>query len=478
MQRYWKIFREAFAGSERDFTTGSIGAAIFLLAVPMILEMVMESIFGIVDIFFVSHLGADAVAVVGLTESMLAIVFALGIGLSIGATATVARRTGENDPDGAARSAAHAIYLGVAVSLILSAVGITFAPQFLRALGAEPNVIQMGVPFTRIMLGGNFVIVFLFLLNAIFRGAGDASVAMRVLFWANLLNIFLSPCFVFGPDIFGVLHLNPPAWLLNAWPFPRLDVMGAAVGTTIGRGFGVALAAWYLLRGSGRITIHKSHWKFDREILSNLVRIAAPAILQFTIATASWSVLVRVVAGFGSEAIAGYVIGMRVILFVLLPAAGLSNAASTLVGQNLGADKPQRAEASVWRAAYINATFLSFVGLILLVFGTRIVGWFGTDPTVLEYGASALHIVSLGFLFYGFGMVLEGAFNGAGDTWTPTYLNLFTFWILEIPLAYALSYHFGLGPQGVFWAITVAFSVLAILSATLFRRGRWKQKVV
>ena len=478
MQRYWKIFREAFAGSERDFTKGSIGAAIFLLAVPMILEMVMESIFGIVDIFFVSHLGADAVAVVGLTESMLAIVFALGIGLSIGATATVSRRTGENDPDGAARSAAHAIYLGVAVSLLLSAVGITFAPQFLRALGAEPNVIQMGVPFTRIMLGGNFVIVFLFLLNAIFRGAGDASVAMRVLFWANLINIFLSPCFVFGPDIFGVLHLSPPAWLLNAWPFPRLDVMGAAVGTTIGRGFGVALAASYLLRRSGRITIKKSHWKFDREILSNLVRIAAPAILQFTVATASWSVLVRVVAGFGSEAIAGYVIGLRIIMFVLLPAAGLSNAASTLVGQNLGADKPQRAEASVWRAAYINATFLSCVGLLLLAFGTRIVGWFGTDATVLKYGASALHIVSLGFLFYGFGMVLEGAFNGAGDTWTPTYLNLFCFWIVEIPLAYVLSYHFGLGPNGVFWAIMVAFSVLAVLSATLFRRGKWKAKVV
>ncbi len=251
MKRYWKIWKEAFGGSERDFTTGSIGAAIFLLAVPMILEMVMESIFGIVDIFFVSHLGADAVAVVGLTESMLAIVFAMGIGLSIGATATVARRTGENDPEGAARSAAHAIYLGVAVSLILSAVGVTFAPQFLRALGAEPQVIRMGVPFTRIMLGGNFVIVFLFLLNAIFRGAGDASVAMRVLFWANLLNIFLAPCFVFGPDIFGVLHLNPPAWLLNIWPFPRLDVVGAAVGTTIGRGAGVALAAFYLLRGVG-----------------------------------------------------------------------------------------------------------------------------------------------------------------------------------------------------------------------------------
>ena len=301
---------------------------------------------------------------------------------------------------------------------------------------------------------------------------------MRVLFCANLINIFLSPCFVFGPDIFGVLHLSPPAWLLNAWPFPRLDVMGAAVGTTIGRGFGVALAASYLLRRSGRITIKKSHWKFDREILSNLVRIAAPAILQFTVATASWSVLVRVVAGFGSEAIAGYVIGMRIIMFVLLPAAGLSNAASTLVGQNLGADKPQRAEASVWRAAYINATFLSCVGLLLLAFGTHIVGWFGTDSTVLKYGASALHIVSLGFLFYGFGMVLEGAFNGAGDTWTPTYLNLFTFWVLEIPLAYVLSYHFRLGPNGVFWAITVAFSVLAVLSATLFRRGKWKAKIV
>ena len=477
-KRVWTIFKEAFAGSERDFTTGSIGAAIFLLAVPMIAEMMMESIFGIVDIFFVSHLGADAVAVVGLTESMLAIVFALGMGLSIGATATVSRRTGENDPEGAARSAAHAIYLGVLVSLILGAIGIAFAPQFLRALGAEPRVIEMGVPFTRIMLGGNFVIVFLFLLNAIFRGAGDASVAMRVLFCANLINIFLSPCFVFGPDIFGVLHINAPAWLLAHWPFPRLDVMGAAVGTTIGRGVGVALAASYLLRARGRITIQKKHWKFDREILSNLVRIAAPAILQLIISTASWSVLVRVVAGFGSEAIAGYVIGLRVIIFVLLPAAGLSNAASTLVGQNLGADKPDRAQTSVWRAAWINAAFLSSVGLLLLTFGTKIVGWFTTDPAVMGYGASALHIVSLGFLFYGFGMVLEGAFNGAGDTWTPTYLNLFCFWIVEIPLAYVLSYHFGLGPNGVFWAIMVAFSTLAVLSATLFQRGKWKTKTV
>lgn len=476
--RYWTIWKEAFTGSQRDFTSGSIGVAIFLLAVPMILEMMMESIFGIVDIFFVSHLGADAVAVVGLTESMLAIVFAVGIGLSIGATATVARRTGENDPEGAARSAAHAIYLGVAVSLVLSAVGIAFAPQFLSALGAESQVVEMGVPFTRIMLGGNAVIVFLFLLNAIFRGAGDASVAMRVLFWANLLNIFLSPCFVFGPDIFGVLHLNPPAWLLNSWPFPRLDVIGAAVGTTIGRGFGVSLAAFYLLRGSGRITIKKPHWKLDSVILSNLVRIAAPAILQFTIGTASWSVLVRVIAGFGSEAIAGYVIGLRIIMFVILPAAGLSNAASTLVGQNLGAGKPERAEASVWRAAWINACFLSALGLVLLLSGRTLVGWFSTEPVVLEYGASALHIVSLGFLFYGFGMVLEGAFNGAGDTWTPTYLNLFCFWILEIPLAYVLSYHFGFGPQGVFWAIMVAFSVLALCSAALFRRGRWKQKSV
>jgi putative MATE family efflux protein len=475
---FWSILREAVGGSSRDFTTGSIGLAIFLLAVPMILEMLMESVFAIVDIFFVAKLGADAVAVVGLTESMLALVYAVAIGLSIGATATVSRRTGEQDPEGAARSAAHAIYLGVAVSIVVSIVGIAFAPQFLRALGAEPQVVEMGVPFTRIMLGSNFVIVFLFLLNAIFRGAGDAAVAMRVLFWANLLNIILTPCFIFGKDIFTVFNISAPQWLLDNWMFPQLGVTGAAVATAIGRGFGVLLAASYLLRKSGRITIHRRHWTFDSTIFSNLCKIAAPAVLQFTIGTASWSVLVRVVAGFGSEAIAGYVIGLRVIMFVLLPAVGLSNAAATLVGQNLGAGKPERAEASVWRAAYINAIVLGTVGLVFLFFSHAVVGFFTKEPSVLVYGTNALHIVAYGFVFYAFGMVLEASFNGAGDTWTPTYLNFFIFWVLEIPLAYVLAYHFKMGPSGVFWAITIAFSMLAICSAILFKRGKWKEKVV
>lgn len=478
MKKFLSLLREAVSGSSRDFTSGSIGLALFLLAVPMILEMVMESVFGIVDIFFVAKLGADAVAVVGLTESLLAIVFALAIGLSVGASATVARRTGEGDSEGAARCAVHAVYLGVLVSLLMSVLGVLLAPRLLAALGASPQVVALGTPFTRIMLGGNGAIVFLFLLNAIFRGAGDASIAMRVLFLANGINIVLSPCLVFGPDIFAVLHLHPPVWLLGAWPFPRLGVMGAAVGTTIGRGAGVLLAASFLVRPGGRITIRRDYWKIDTTILRSLIKIAAPAVLQFTIGTASWSALVRVVAGFGSEAIAGYVIGLRVIVFVLLPAAGLSNAASTLVGQNLGAGKPERAEASVWRAAFINALVLGTAGSLLLFFSHPIVGWFSPEPKVIFYGASALHIVAFGFLFYAFGMVMEGAFNGAGDTWTPTCLNLFVFWIIEIPLAYLLAYRFGLGPQGVFWAITVAFSLLAVCSVLLFKRGRWKQKKV
>jgi putative MATE family efflux protein len=411
---FWSILREAVGGSSRDFTQGSIGLAIFLLAVPMILEMLMESVFAIVDIYFVGHLGADAVAIVGLTESMLAIVYAVAIGLSIGATATVARRTGEQDAEGAARSAAHAIYLGVGVSVLLSVVGIIFAPTFLELLGGSEKVIAEGTTFTRIMLGGNFVIIFLFLLNAIFRGAGDAAIAMRVLILANLLNIILAPCFIMGADIFAFLGINAPQAVLDNWIFPKLGVTGAAIGTTIGRGFGVLFAAWYLIRKSGRITIHKRHWTFDSEIMSNLLKIAAPAVLQFTIGTASWSALVRVVAGFGSEAIAGYVIGLRVIMFALLPAVGLSNAAATLVGQNLGAGKPERAEKSVWMAAFVNATVLGAVSIIFLLFSNRIVGFFTDEANVLAYGTDALHIVAYGFVFYAFGMVLESSFKRRG----------------------------------------------------------------
>ncbi|CAN5341088.1 MATE family efflux transporter [soil metagenome] len=475
---FWSILREAFTGSQRDFTNGSIGLAIFLLAVPMILEMGMESVFAIVDIFFVAHLGASSVAIVGLTESIMALVYAVAIGLSIGATATVARRTGEKDPKGAARSAAHAIFLGVLISLLMSIVGIIFAPHILIALGAENAIVVEGTTFMRIMLGGNAVVVFLFLLNAIFRGAGDAAIAMRVLFLANLLNIFLAPCFIYGADIFAFFGWNAPNWLIDNWIFPKLGVTGAAVGTTIGRGIGVLFAAWCLLRPGKRITIHAENWKIDKKILWNLVKVAAPAVLQFTIATASWSALVRVVAGFGSEAIAGYVIGLRVIIFALLPAIGLSNAAATLVGQNLGAGKPERAEASVWKAAFINAAVLGAVSLIFLFFSHEIVGFFTKEAIVLNYGTDCLHIVAYGFVFYAFGMVLESSFNGAGDTWTPTWLNLFIFWLFEIPLAYLLSYQFGFGPSGVFWAITIAFSLLAIVSAILFKRGKWKSKTI
>jgi putative MATE family efflux protein len=366
----------------------------------------------------------------------------------------------------------------VIISIVMSVVGLIFAPTFLRLLGATPEVVELGTPFTRIMLGGNVVIVFLFLLNAIFRGAGDAAIAMRVLIVANILNIFLAPSFVYGPDIFAFLGIDAPQWLVDNWIFPRLGVTGAAVGTTIGRGAGVLFAAWWLFRPGGRITIERPHWQFNSKILSGLVKIAAPAVLQFTIATASWSALVRVIAGFGSEAIAGYVIGLRVIMFVLLPAVGLSNAAATLVGQNLGAEKPERSEEAVWKAAFLNAAILGLTGLIFLFFSRQIVGIFSDEAGVLNYATNCLHIVAYGFVFYGFGMVLESAFNGAGDTWTPTYLNLFIFWLFEIPLAYALAYYFGFGADGVFWAITIAFSLLAVVSALLFKRGKWKEKKV
>jgi putative MATE family efflux protein len=459
---FWSILKEALRGSHRDLTEGSIVAAIIILAIPMILEMGMESLFAIVDIFFVAKLGADSIAVVGLTESVLALVYAVAIGLSIGATATVARRTGEKDTEGAAHVATHVIYLGLIVSLVMGMIGVFAAPYVFEALGAEQQVIDIGLPFMRIMFGTNAVIVFLFLLNAIFRGAGDAAIAMRVLMLANGLNIVLGPMFIFGIGF-----------------FPELGVTGAAVGTVIGRGSGVLFAAYCLFfRRGGRIEVHSPHWRFDPKLLWSLVRLSATAVLQLLIATASWSGLVRVVAGFGSVAIAGYQVGLRVIIFVLLPAVGLSNAAATLVGQNLGAGKPERAERSVWIAGAINAVLLGLAGLVFLFYSEVVAGVFTTEPDVLKYASDCLFIVAFGYAFYGLGMVVETAFNGAGDTLTPTYLNLCIFWLFEIPLAYLLSYRFKMGPEGVFWAITIAFSVLAVASALLFRRGKWKQKTV
>jgi putative MATE family efflux protein len=458
---FWAVVREAIHGSNRDFTTSPMGISLFILAVPMSVEMLAESLFAIVDIFFVAHLGASAIAVVGLTESIMALVYAVAFGIAIGATATVARRIGEKDPEGAANAATHVIYLGIVLSLVMSIAGIVLAPTILVALGAQPEVVVLGIPFMRIMLGGNAVVVFLFVLNAIFRGAGDAAIAMRVLWLANVLNMILSPCLIFGVGF-----------------FPQLGVRGAAIGTTIGRGCGVLFAAWSLLKAEKRFEIHAANWRLDLKRLWSLARLSSTAVLQLLIGTASWSALVRVVAGFGSEAIAGYVIAMRVVIFVLLPSLGLSNAAATMVGQNLGAGKPERSEAAVWRAAYFNAVFYFLVGLVLLFGAGMIVSFFTTEAAVLAYGATALHIIAFGFVFYGFGMVMETAFNGAGDTWTPTWLNLFVFWIFEIPLAYLLAYKFEMGPSGVFWAITLAFSLLAIVAALMFRRGKWKLKKV
>lgn len=458
---FWPVLREAVRGSSRDFTTGPVGLAIFLLAVPMILEMSMESLFAIVDIFFVAKLGADAVAIVGLTESVMALIYAVAFGFAIGATATVSRRTGEGDEAGAAKSAAHVIYCGILVSLVMSVVGIIFAPQILTILGAKPHILEEGARFMRIMVGGNGVVLFIFLLNAIFRGAGDAAIAMRVLILANVLNMILSPCFIFGVAF-----------------FPELGVTGAAVGTTIGRGIGVLYAAWNLFRPGGRIHVSRESWRFDPTLLWKLVKLSATGVVQLLIATASWTALMPIMAGFGEVAIAGYVIALRVVMFALLPALGLSNAAATMVGQNLGAGKPERAESAVWKAAWFNAAFYFGVGLIFLIFSHPIIGIFTHEPEVLRYGTSALHIIAYGFAFYGLGMVLETAFNGAGDTRTPTYLNLLIFWIFEIPLAYALAYRFDMGPDGVFWAITLAFSLLAVASGLLFRKGTWKLKVV
>lgn len=458
---FWAILREAVRGTRRDFTEGPIGLAIFLLAVPMILEMSMESLFAVVDIFFVAKLGADSVAIVGLTESVMALIYAVAFGLAIGATATVARRTGEKDAAGASKSAAHVIYLGVIVSMLISAIGIVFAPDILAILGAKEHIITEGARFMRIMIGGNAVVLFIFLLNAIFRGAGDAAIAMRVLVLANGLNMVLSPCFIFGVAF-----------------FPELGVTGAAVGTTIGRGIGVLYAAWHLFRPGGRIHVDRESWRFDPRLLWKLVKLSSTGVFQLLVATASWTALMPIMAGFGEVAIAGYVIALRVVMFALLPALGLSNAAATMVGQNLGAGKPERAEAAVWKAAWFNAVFYFGIGLIFLFFSSQIIGIFTHETEVLRYGTSALHIIAYGFAFYGLGMVLETAFNGAGDTWTPTYLNLLIFWIFEIPLAYALAYRFEMGPDGVFWAITLAFSLLAIASGLLFKRGKWKLKTV
>jgi putative MATE family efflux protein len=459
--RIWRNIHDAVIGTHQDFTEGSIARAVALLAVPMVLEMAMESLFGIVDVFFVARLGADAVATVGLTEGMLTIVFGVAMGLSMATTAMVARRTGEKDPRGAAVAAVHSIGIGIAISAVVGIIGVWQAPKLLGLMGASATIIQTGSTYTSIVLGSVSIIFLLFLINGIFRGAGDATLAMRTLWLANLINIVLDPC------------------LINGWgPFPKLGVTGAAVGTAIGRGTGVLFQLYMLFGGKGRIVIHRENLKLDIGVLTRLFRVSASGMVQFLIATASWLGLVRIIALFGSAALAGYTIAIRMIIFAILPSWGMANAAATLVGQNLGAGKPARAERSVWIAGFLNMLFLSFVAIVFITFAERMVGIFTPDPDVLHYGTSCLRFVSYGFVFYAYGMVMVQAFNGAGDTVTPTLINLFCYWLWQIPMAYGMSRILGLGPTGVFAAIAISESTLAVVSMLVFRRGRWKKQKI
>ena len=459
---FWSGVREALRGSRRDYTQGPIGRAILVLAVPMVLEMVMESVFAVCDVFFVSRLGAVAVATVGLTESMLTIVYSLAMGLAIGATAMVARRIGERDTEGASLAAVQSIVLAVAVAIVLGIGGVIFAPRLLELMGGSPQLLAMGSTYARIMLGGNATILLLFLVNAIFRGAGDAAIAMRVLWFANAINIALGPCLIFGLG-----------------PFPALGVKGAAIATNIGRGMGALFALSRLVRGrTARVAIRKRHLRIDPGVIARLIRLSANGTLQTLIGTASWIGLIRILSSFGSDVLAGYTIGIRVVIFALLPSWGLSNAAATMVGQALGARKPDRAERAVWIAGFYNVIFLGIVGALFVLLAHPIATIFTTDPLVVPYAVDTLRIIALGFLFYAYGMVLAAAFNGAGDTTTPTILNIVVFWLFEIPLAFVLSKSLGYGPRGVYVAVAVAFSMLAVVSAVLFRRGKWKLRAV
>lgn len=460
-QGFGSAIREALRGSHRDYTSGPIGRSIIMLAIPMVLEMLMESVFAVVDIFWVAHLGADAVATVGLTESMLTLLYAVAIGLGLGATAMVARRIGERNPEGAARAAVQAIALGLIVSLVVAIIGVSFADKLLALMGGSPWVLEHGSSFTKVMFAGNASILLLFLINAIFRGAGDAAIAMRVLWLANTINILLGPCFIFGLG-----------------PFPELGITGAAVATTIGRGTGVLYAFSRLIRSGGRFDIRWQHLKLEPAIMARLVRLSSTATFQVFIGMASWIGLIRTISSFGSNALAGYTIGIRVVIFALLPSWGMANAAATMVGQSLGAGKPDRAERAVWRAGFYNMFFLGTVGLAFALFARQIIGLFTSDSNILPYGVDCLRIVAYGFLFYAWGMVITQSFNGAGDTWTPTIINLFVFWLWELPLAYVLAITFGLGPRGVFLAIMISFSTLAVVSALMFRRGKWKTQRV
>ena len=458
----FSLIRQSLNGELLDYTQGSIRKAVILLAIPMMLEMSMESVFAVVDIYFVSYLGKHAVSIVGLTESVVTIVYSLAIGISMAATAMVARRIGEKNPEAATRAGMQSILVSLAITLAISIPGFIYAADILRLMGAEQAAIETGVNYTRIIMGGSMVIMLLFLINGIFRGAGDAMMAMKSLWLANICNIILCPILIRG---FG--------------PIPEFGLVGAAMATTIGRSIGVCYQLYHLFNGKRLVKFTIKLLRPDWTIIRSLINIAWPATLQFLIGSGSWIVLAALVVQTGhSDASAGYQIAIRIVLFFILPAWGMSNAAATLVGQNLGAGHPERAELSVIKTAKYNAIFMGVVSLIFLLFADLIISFFTKDAIVKQYAVDALRIVSAGYIFYGIGMVMANAFNGAGDTRTPTVINLFGFWFFQIPLAWLLSKTFEWGPIGVFVAIPIAETAIAIAAYILFRKGKWKLKKI
>lgn len=458
----FSLFRQALAGSATiNYTEGSIARASFLLAVPMILEMAMESVFAIVDIFFVAGLGAEAVAAVGLTEAVISLLYAIAIGISMAATAMVARRIGEQNPDAAARVAGQAIWIGAIISMLVGVLGHWYYADILRLMGGDESLISTSASYTQIMLSGSFTIVFLFLNNAVFRGAGDASIAMRALVLANGINIILDPILIYG------------------WgPIPGMGVAGAAIATNIGRGIGILYQLYFLCTRGNRLQILWRHLALQPGIVMQLLRISVGGIAQYLIATASWVFLMRLVAQHGNDAVAGYTIAIRVVIFVLLPSWGLSNAVATLVGQNLGAGKADRAEKTVWQIARYNLVYMVSVALILIFFPTWVMSFFSDQADVVQNGIQSLRILSYGFVFLAIGSVVTQAYNGAGDTMTPTWINVFAFWVVQVPLAWSLTTAAGWGPEGVYWSVFIADMTMSLVGTWLFMRGSWKTRSV
>ncbi len=457
----WPDIRAAVRGVKQDYTSLPIRRAILLLAVPMVLEMAMQSLFAIVDVYFVGRLGSNPVAILGLADSLLAIVMSVAMGLSMGTAAMVARRVGERKPGRAAVAAVQAIILGFAVAMVIGALGILFPTDALRLMGASPELASEGARFTAILIGGNATVMLLFLNNSIFRGAGDPALAMRTLWLANGINILLDPILIFGLG-----------------PIPAMGLEGAAIATTVGRALGVAYQLRLLTGGACRVRLEPDHWRIQVSAMLRLARVSGVGILQYLVGTASFLGLVRILATFGDAALAGYTVAVRIIIFVLLPAWGVGNAAATLVGQNLGAGNPERAEKSVWITAFFNMVFLGLVGVIFVIFAKPLVGLFTNVPEVANLAAVCLRTVSYSYVFWGYGMIMVLAFNGAGDTTTPTWINFFVYWVFQIPLAYALAHPLGFGPRGVFVAIAICQGVLAVVGVLAFRRGTWKQRTI